>query len=145
MDSRKILIAIQAVAIVAALGYLAYIIANPKPGENFSEFYILNREGEARNYPGQVVSGESVDIIIGVVNHEYKPTSYRVGITGYSVDNKEIMIDELAHGERFQEIVSFVPQIVGEEQEVEFWLYKNGELGPYFPDPLLLYIDVIEP
>ena len=145
VDSRKIVIAILVVAIVTALGYLGYIIANPKPGENFSEFYILNREGKAGNYPGQVVSGESVDIIIGIVNHEYKPTSYRVGITIDGIKNKEISIGELAHGEMFQEMVSLVPQFVGEEQEVEFWLYKNGELGPYFPDPLLLYIDVVEP
>ena len=145
VDSRKILIAILVVAIVAALGYLGYIIINPKPGANFTEFYILNREGEAANYPGQVVSGEPVDIIIEIVNHEYKPTSYRVDITGYSIDNKEMRIDELAHGEKFQEMVSLVPQFAGEEQEVEFWLYKNGELEPYFPDPLRLYIDVIEP
>jgi len=127
------------------LGCLGYIIINPKPGGSFTEFYILDREGEADNYPGQVVSGEPVDIIIGIVNHEYQPTSYRVDITGYSIDNKEIRIDELAHGERVQEMVSLVPQFAGEEQEVEFWLYKNGELGPYFQDPLRLYIDVVEP
>ena len=145
VDSRKILIAILVVAIASAIGYLGYVIANPKPGQEFSEFYILNIEGEAKDYPQQIVLGEAVDIIIGVVNHEYKPTSYRVDITGYGIDNKEIRIDELAHGERFQEMVSFVPQFAGEEQEVEFWLYKNGELEPYFPDPLRLYIDVIEP
>jgi len=145
VDSRKILIAILVVAIVAAVGYLGYVIVSPKPGQEFSEFYILNIEGEAKDYPQQIVLGEAVDIIISVVNHEYKPTSYRVGIRGYSIDNKEMRIDELAHGEKFQEMVSFVPQLVGEEQEVEFWLYKNGELEPYFPDPLRLYIDVIEP
>ena len=144
VDSRKILIAILVVAIVTALGYLGYIIVNPKPGQEFSEFYILNIEGEAKDYPQQIVLGETVDIIIGVVNHEYKSTSYRVGIRGYSIDNEEMRIDELAHGERFQEMVSLVPQFAGEE-EVEFWLYKNGEFGPYFQDPLLLYIDVIEP
>ncbi len=143
MDSRKILSAILVVAIVAAVGYLGYIIINPKPGANFTEFYILNREGESENYPRQVVSGEPIDVIIGIVNHEYKPTSYRVDITGYGIDNKEIRIDELAHGERFEEMVSFVPQLVGEKQEVEFWLYKNGELEPCFSN--LLYIDVIEP
>ena len=84
------------------MGYLGYIIINPKPGGSFTEFYILNREGEAANFPGQVVSGESVDIIIGIVNHEYKPTSYRVDIIGYGIDNKEIRIDELAHEEMFQ-------------------------------------------
>ena len=145
VDSRKILIAILVVAIVAALSYLGYIIANPKPGQEFGEFYILNIEGEAKDYPQQIVLGEAVDIIIGVVNHEYKPTSYRVSIRGYSIDNKEIRIDELAHGEMFQEMVSLVPQSAGEEQEVEFWLYKNGELEPYFQDPLRLYVDVVEP
>ncbi len=142
--SRKILIAILLVAIVTAVGYLGYVIASPKPGQEFSEFYILNIEGEAKDYPQQIVLGEAVDIIIGVVNHEYKPTSYRVDITLDGIDNKEIRIDELAHVEMFQEMVSFVPQLVGGEQEVEFWLYKNGELEPYFQDPLRLYIDVIE-
>jgi len=127
------------------LGYLGYIIFIPKPGADFTEFYILNREGESDNYPGQVVSGESVDIIIEIVNHEYKTTSYRVDITLDGIEDRKIRIDELAHGEKFQEMVSLVPQLVGEEQEVEFWLYKNGELEPYFPDPLLLSIDVIEP
>ncbi len=145
VDSRKILIAILVVAITSAIGYLGYVIASPKPGQEFSEFYILNIEGEAKDYPQQIVLGEAVDIIIGVVNHEYKPTSYRVDIIGYSIDNKEIRIDELAHGEMFQEMVSLVPQLVGGEQEMKFWLYKNGELGPYFQDPLRLYIDVIEP
>ena len=145
VDSRKILIAILVVAIASAIGYLGYVIANPKPGQEFSEFYILNIEGEAKDYPQQIVLGEAVDIIIGVVNHEYKPTSYRVDITGYGIDNKEIRIDELAHGERFQEMVSFVPQLVGVRQGVEFWLYKDDELEPYFPDPLLLSIDVVEP
>ena len=143
MDSRKILIVILLVAIVSAIGCLGYIIANAKP--KYTEFYILNSEGEAGNYPGQVVSGEPVDIIIRIVNHEYEPNSYRVDITGYSIGNKEIMIDELAHGEEFEEMVSFVPQIAGEEQKVEFWLYKNGELEPYFQDPLDLSIDVVEP
>ena len=145
VDSRKILIAILVVAITSAIGYLGYVIASPKPGQEFSEFYILNIEGEAKDYPQQIVLGEAVDIIIGVVNHEYKPTSYRVGIRGHSIDNEEMRIDELAHGERLQEMVSLVPQFVGEEQKVEFWLYKNGELEPYFQDPLYLLIDVIEP
>jgi len=145
IDSRKILIAILVVAIASAIGYLGYVIASPKPGQEFTEFYILNIEGKAKDYPQQVVLGKPVDIIIGVVNHEYKPTSYQVRITIDGINNKEISISELAHGEEWQEIVSFTPQVVGEEQKVEFWLYKNGETKPSFKDPLLLSIDVIEP
>ena len=145
IDSRKTLITILLVAIVAAVGYLGYIIISQKPGQEFSEFYILNIEGEAGNYPHQIVLGETLDIIIGIVNHEYRTISYRVGLTGYSIDNREMSIGELVHGERFEEVVSLVPQFAGGEQKVEFWLYKNGELEPYFTEPLRLYIDVIEP
>ena len=144
VDSRKILITILLVAIVAAVGYLGYIIISQKPGQEFSEFYILNIEGEAKDYPQQIVLGEAVDIIIGIVNHEYKTTSYRVGLTGYSIDNREISIGELVHEEKYEEMVSLVPQFAGEEQKVEFWLYKNGELEPYFTEPLRLYFDVTE-
>lgn len=133
------------VAIVAAIGYLGYVIASPKPGQEFTEFYVLDVEGKARDYPQQIVLGEPVDVIIGIVNHEYKPTSYQVRITIDGINNKEISIGELTHGEKRQEIVSFTPQVVGEKQKVGFWLCKNDEIEPNFKDPLLLSIDVIEP
>lgn len=58
------------VAIVAAIGYLGYVIASPKPGQEFTEFYVLDVEGKARDYPQQIVLGEPVEVIIGIVNHE---------------------------------------------------------------------------
>ena len=41
-------------------------------------------------------------------------------------------------------MVSFTLDEAGDGQAVEFYLYKNNELQPYFEDPLLLTIDVIE-
>jgi len=138
--NQKILISIL-VVIVVALGFLGYIIFNPK---QFTEFYILNVEGEAKDYPEQVVLGEPIDISIGVVNHEYELTSYRIDIMVNGIKNKEISIGELAHKEKWEEIVSFTLDEAGDGQEVEFYLYKNNEVQPYFEDPLLLWIDVIE-
>lgn len=132
------------VVIVAALGCLGYVIATPKPGEKFTEFYILNIEGKAENYPQQVILGEPVDIVIGVVNREYQPASYRVGITIDGVENSQVDIGTLAHEEKREKRVSFIPQVAGEKRKVEFHLYKNGEDEPYFEDPLHLYIDVYQ-
>jgi len=132
------------VVIVAALGCLGYVIAIPKPGEKFTEFYILNIEGKAENYPQQVILGEPVDIVIGVVNREYQPASYRVGITIDGVENSQVDIGTLAHEEKREKRVSFIPQVAGEKRKVEFHLYKNGEDEPYFEDPLHLYIDVYQ-
>jgi len=132
------------VVIVAALGCLGYVIAIPKPGEKFTEFYILNIEGKAENYPQQVILGEPVDIVIGVVNREYQPASYRVGITIDGVENSQVDIGTLAHEEKREKRVSFIPQVAGEKRKVEFHLYKNGGDEPYFEDPLHLYIDVYQ-
>ncbi len=146
MDNlNKVLSISLAVAILVALGCLGYIVAVPKQSEKFTEFYILNTQGKAENYQKQVTVSKPVAIIIGIVNNEYEPISYRVGITVDDIKNKEISIGELAHEEKWQEMVSFTPNKTGDNRKVEFWLYKNGEIEPYFKDPLCLFIDVIKP
>ena len=37
--------------------------------------------------------------------------------------------------------LSFIPQVAGDNQRVEFLLYKNGENKPYM-EPLYLLVDV---
>jgi len=133
------------VAIVVALGWLGYLIATPKPGEKFTEFYILGSQGKAENYPQQVIAGANVDVIIGVVNHEYQPTTYRVEITINGVRNKEVDIGTMAHQQKWEGEVNFVAQTPGDKQKVEFWLYRDNEAEPYLQDPLRLYIDVRPP
>jgi uncharacterized membrane protein len=131
------------VAIVATLGLIIYMVATPKKGEKFTEFYILSTEGKAQDYPKQVILGEPVDILSGVVNHEYKPTSYRVEIKINGIKTSEVNIGTLANGEKWEEIISFTPQFAGERQRIDFYLYKNGEDEPYLKEPLRLYINVI--
>lgn len=130
------------VAIVAALGCLGYVIANPKQGEKFTEFYILGPEGKAENYPQQVMVGEEARVILGIVNHEHQPLSYRVEIKINGVKNKEIGTAILAHEEKWEQVVGFTPEEVGAKQRVEFWLYKDEEAQPCLKEPLHLYVDV---
>ena len=133
------------VAIVAALGSIIYIAATPKESEKFTEFYILSTEGKAQNYPRQAIADEPVDIVLGVVNHEYEPASYQVKIKIGDTEANEINIGTLTDGEKWEDKVHFTPQVVGEGQRVDFYLYKNGEDEPYLKEPLRLYIDVISP
>jgi uncharacterized membrane protein len=48
----------------------------------------------------------------------------------------------LADKEKGEEEVSFAPQGAGDNQKVEFLLYKNGEGEPY--ETLRLFVDVKE-
>ena len=133
------------VAIVATLGFIIYMVATPQKGEKFTEFYILSAEGKAQNYPKQVILGEPVDILIGVVNHEYQPASYQAKIKAGGIEASEVNIGTLANGEKWEKKISFTPQFAGERQRIDFYLYKNGEDEPYLKEPLRLYINVTPP
>jgi len=131
-----------AVAIVASLGFLAYVIAQPTPSEKFTEFYVLGPEGKAENYPRELMVGEEATVILGIVNHEHQPTSYRVEIDINGNRDKELAIGILADEEKWEQEVSFALDESGLNQKIEFWLYKGEETEPCLKEPLQLYIDV---
>jgi uncharacterized membrane protein len=133
------------VAIVAALGFIIYMAVTPQKNERFTEFYILSTEGTAQDYPKQVILGEPVNILIGVVNHEYQPASYQAKIKVGDIEISEVNIGTLANGEKWEREISFTPQLPGEGQKIDFYLYKNGGDEPYLKEPLRLYINVISP
>ncbi len=132
------------IVIMIALGSIGYVMAVPKQEQGFTEFYILSVDGKAENYPKQVMLGQPVELIIGIVNREDVVTSYRVDIIINGIKNNEIRTAALADEEGWEEVISFTPQSLGVEQKVEFWLYKNAEAEPYLEGPLHLYVDVIE-
>lgn len=138
----KALSAALAVVILSALGFLVYFSAIPNRGERFTEFYILDAQGKTENYPTQVVLGEPVELIVGIVNHEYAETNYRITVRTNGFKNAEIFTGTLANNERWQERISFVPSGAGEGQKVELCLYKNNETQPYNNNSLYSYIDI---
>jgi uncharacterized membrane protein len=67
------------------------LIATPKEGEHFTEFYILGNEGKADNYTTNYVVGESGTIIVVIVNHGYRPINYTMEIR---LENKSLLLPE---------------------------------------------------
>lgn len=74
----KALTVILIIAIITSVGALAYVVTHPKPGEAFTEFYILGPEGKAADYPTELFIGENATVIIGIVNHEHRNVTYYV-------------------------------------------------------------------
>jgi len=77
---EKALIVILSIFIIIALASLIYVIANPKTGESFTEFYILGPTGETTGYPHNLIIGQDASVIIGLKNHEYKTINYTIEI-----------------------------------------------------------------
>jgi uncharacterized membrane protein len=139
----KVLAIAVVVAILATLGTLGYVIATPKVGETFTEFYILGLDGKAANYPKELKVGEKGEVIVGIVNHEGKEVSYRVEVVVGSRESTEVGPVVLVDEQKWEGEVSFVPEVAGENQKVEFLLYKDGEVEPCL-EPLHLWVDVKE-
>ena len=76
----KALTVILIIAIVTSVGVLAYVVTHPKPGEAFTEFYILGPNGKASDYPTDLKVGQNATVIIGIVNHEHRNVTYYVQI-----------------------------------------------------------------
>ena len=139
---HKALSIILVFAILGALGVLGYVITTPKVGERFTELYILGLEGKAADYPTELKVEEEGKAIVGIANHEQERVSYHIEVMIDNVKNNEVGPIELEHGEKWEEIVVFTPSELGEDQKVEFLLYKNAEKQPC--RKLHLWINVLE-
>jgi uncharacterized membrane protein len=139
----KALSVLLVIAVVAVLSALGYVIAVPKQGQPFTDFYILSPGGNAEDYPHQVVLGEAVAITVGVVNHEGMEMSYLVDIAGSDIEDSQLITPELTDGEKWEGVVSLLPRTTGDQQKVEFRLYKAGQAEPY-QEPLYIYFNVVE-
>ena len=137
----KVLSIILVMAILAALGILGYIVATPRTGEEFTEFYILGVSGQAADYPKEVKLGEEGRVIVGIANHEGERVSYRIQVRIDGVKDSRIVAVVLDNKQEWEGRVSFTPNKVGDKQKVEFLLYKNEDTEPSL-EPLHLWIDV---
>ncbi len=136
----RILTAVLIFSIILAAGMIFFVITTPKMGERFTEFYILDPDGKADNYPTNLTTGSPENILAGVNNHEYIPVNYTIRV---ALDN-EILTETgfiLGHNNTWENNVTFVPEKEGKDMKLEFLLFKeNNFTEPY--RELHLWVDV---
>lgn len=138
----KVLSIILIAAILGAMGTLGYVIATPKIGEKFTEFYILGLKGQAIEYPKEMKVGEQGRVLVGIVNREQETVSYWVKVTIDEARLNEIGPVVLHHEDKWEQEVGFIPAQLGDNQKVEFSLYKQGQSEAY--RVIHLWVDVRE-
>lgn len=136
-------------AIVAAVGTLGYVIATPKVGEKFTEFYILGPGGQAAGYQTDFTLGEKGEVILGIVNHEQANTSYQVKVmldsTAQDVqtwlgdkDGGSTLLPDnildvgvLPSEEKWEGKLLYEPLMRGVDQKLEFLLFSSKLRGDH--------------
>ncbi len=135
-----------AVSVVVAAGILAYIAAAPKPGERFTEFYILGPGGNASGYPTALNVSQNGSVIIGIANHEAATVNYtvRVDLVGVRIVynatsgfNETVEVNRttwsrfnvtLADGRNWTQPYTFRISYVG-LWKIQFLLFKDGDFA----------------
>lgn len=140
----RALTVILILSILLSVATLAYVVVSPKEGEHFTEFYILGSGGKADNYTTNYTLGQSGTVIVGVVNHEYRPVNYTMEV---KLENKSLPLPEnvkqisLAHNETWEEPVILTPSFKGKNMKLEFLLFNETEKSVPYRD-LHLWINV---
>ena len=106
---KKVINVVLVLIIISTIGVIVYIAVNPNKGETFTEFYILNEDGQASNYPEELNVGEATSIILGIVNHERQNMTYHIEIEIEGTAVKQISDIELDHQEQWEQSVAFTP------------------------------------
>lgn len=137
---NKVLTIGLAAAVLGTCATIAYVATRPKTGEKFTEFYVLNTEGKAENYPGNLMPGETAEVTVGIANHEYAIADYRVTLMSDNVQLTQAGPVTLAHDEKWEGTVTFSCNVTG-KQKIEFFIFRDASIEPYL-EPLRLWIDV---
>lgn len=129
----KALAVILIITIILSVSALAYVIATPKQGEKFTEFYILGAGGKAYDYPITVIPGNNSTVIVGVVNHEYCLTNYTLQLR---FRNETLMSRDLqlVHNQTWEQPVSYLLKDPGHDHKLEFLLYRESNFTASYRD-----------
>jgi len=128
------------ITIVISVSALVYVIVTPKQGEKFTEFYILGPGGKAYDYPTHVIAGNKSTVIVGVVNHEYAPVNYtlQLRLNNTTFYHRELT---LQHNQTWEQPLSYILYKPGDEQKLEFLLFKERNFTAPYRD-LHLWVNV---
>ncbi len=137
----KILSAALIAAIIVCTGFIIYLSITPSANDKFTEFYILNENGKASGYPFDVKAGQPVTVAPGVVNHEYRPVTYKILIKQNGDIIKTVNVGLLQYKQKWEEKVDFAVEGSGESQ-AEFYIFTDDGKEPHIKDPLTLKLNI---
>ena len=96
-----------------------------------TSFHVLDTKGMEENYPTELHLGESAEVLVGIENNEHKQINYILQI---KQDGKVLKTESkwLEHGSKWERNISFTSGRIGDNQKLEFLLFKGSVRGkPY--------------
>jgi uncharacterized membrane protein len=120
-----------AAAFVIVLAVLIYTVWLPKTGERFTEFYILDEQGQESDYIMDLQELGTGSVTLGIINREGREMVYSVVVREPGEADRETAHVVLQSEEVWEQSVEFSAGTAAENKKIEFLIYRSGEMEPY--------------
>ena len=134
-----------AVMLIVALAGVVYVsLTSSAEADPYTEFYILGPDGNASDYPTNLSTGETDELIAGITNNEHQSMTYTVGLT---FDNESVTEQtvEVADGETWEGELRFTPEDAGVKQlDILLYIGEDPDLDDEPYQKLELVVSVTE-
>jgi len=131
----KLLSLILMLSVICLTFTIAYTVAHPNLGENFTEFYLLGANGTIDAYPTQYHLGEQKPVAVGIINHEQRGSSYNLVVRLNNSTESTTLFSQnvsLADNQKWEKVINLKPDRIGKNMKIEFLLYlDNNSVAPY--------------
>ena len=139
----RILNAILVLGILITLIITVYAVTVPQEGEKFTEFFILDENRTASDYPDLIIPGQEYPMYVGIGNHEFSDVRYTIEtwtlLTEFDNVTNRSRIVGMDPGDRLSLILvhnetAIIPYKLSVKKigynRVEFLLFKETVAGP---------------
>jgi uncharacterized membrane protein len=127
-DKAVVAVSALAVGLVVAGIFAAMLV--PRVGERFTEFYVLQADGQVDEDLVRIRKGEPVSLVVGVSNLEGRDVRYRVEWRG-AREAGQLAEFELEHEGTWEQSFSFDVGETAERQRIALSLYREDDAAPY--------------
>ena len=125
----RILSILLIVSLLLSVSVVVYAVITPAQSDKYTEFYILNSNGKAADYPIQFSLANATPIIVGVVNHEGRTVTYNLVITQNESSKLKTLRSEqftLNYNGQWEKTILLKPDAAGNNIEFKFLLFEQG-------------------
>jgi len=133
----RVLSVVLVLAIGASLVAVSYAVLVPKPGEHFTEFYLLGANGTLGNYTTNYTVGVLSPVTVGIINHEARDVTYELVVSANNSTQRSTVYSEqvtLSDGRQWEKQIDLVVNQPGDNVKLNFALYTDPPTADPYRD-----------